>query len=44
MLVQRTENNQWMRANRVIQGMRTLREDVDSAWPRDTKGNIDWSR
>jgi hypothetical protein len=35
-------NNQWARAVRVTQGMRTLEEDIDSAWPRDDKGQVNW--
>ena len=35
-------NNQWMKACRVRQGMRTLEEDVDSSWPRDKNGQIEW--
>jgi hypothetical protein len=37
-------NNQWARAARVMHGSRTLEEDVDSAWPRDKDGAVDWGR
>lgn len=33
-----------MRADRVMQGMRLLETDIDSAWPRNAKGEVDWSR
>jgi hypothetical protein len=36
-------NNQWMKACRVRQGMRTLEEDVDSSWPRDKNGQVEWN-
>jgi hypothetical protein len=42
LILRHTENNQWMRACRVRQGMRILEEDVDSSWPRDEKGQIEW--
>jgi hypothetical protein len=42
LILHRTDNNQWMRASRVRQGMRTLEEDVDSSWPRNDKGQIEW--
>ena len=37
-------NNQWERASRVMQGMRLLETDIDSAWPRNAKGEVDWGR
>jgi hypothetical protein len=43
LILRRMENNQWMRAARVRQGMRTLEEDIDSAWPRDRSGQIKWN-
>lgn len=42
LILRKAGNNQWMRASRVRQGMRTLEEDVDSAWPRDKNGQIEW--
>jgi hypothetical protein len=44
MMLDRAGNNQWARAVRVMQGMRTLEEDIDSAWPRDPSGRIEWKR
>lgn len=44
MMVKKDSNNQWARALRVTQGMRTLEEDIDSAWPRNPNGNVDWKR
>jgi hypothetical protein len=41
-ILRRAGNNQWMRACRVQQGMRTLEEDVDSSWPRDDQGQVEW--
>jgi hypothetical protein len=43
LILRRTGNNQWMRASRVRQGMRTLEQDVDSAWPRDKDGQVNWN-
>jgi hypothetical protein len=42
LILRKTDNNQWMRASRVRQGMRTLEQDVDSSWPRDEYGQVDW--
>jgi hypothetical protein len=42
LILRRAGNNQWMRASRIRQGMRTLEQDVDSSWPRDRNGQIDW--
>ena len=42
LILRRAENNQWMKALRVTQGMRTLEQEVDSAWPRDQNGQPDW--
>lgn len=44
MMLKQESNNQWARAVRVTQGMRTLEEDVDSAWPREPDGSIEWTR
>lgn len=44
MMLKKDDNNQWARAVRVTQGMRTLEEDIDSAWPRNSDGGIDWKR
>jgi hypothetical protein len=44
LLLRKTENNQWMRASRVTQGMRLLETDIDSAWPRNAKGDVEWGR
>jgi len=44
MMLKKDDNNQWARAVRVTQGMRTLEEDIDSAWPRNSDGSIDWKR
>lgn len=44
MMLRKDNNNQWMRAVRVMQGMKTLEEDIDSAWPRNSNGGIDWKR
>jgi len=35
-------NNQWMKACRIQQGIHTLEEDVDSAWPRNKSGQVEW--
>jgi hypothetical protein len=43
LILRRAGNNQWMRASRVRQGMRTLEEDVDSSWPRDQNGQVNWN-
>jgi hypothetical protein len=37
-------NNQWARAVRVRRGMRTLEEDIDRAWPRNQKSEVEWKR
>ncbi|MGA2737550.1 MAG: hypothetical protein ABSG65_08870 [Bryobacteraceae bacterium] len=42
LILRHAESNQWSRASRVRQGMRTLEEDVDSSWPRDKNGRIGW--
>jgi len=42
LVLRRTANDQWMNAWRVRQGMRTLDQNADSAWPRDSRGQIDW--
>jgi len=42
LILRRAGNNQWMRASRVQQGMRTLEQDVDSSWPRDKDGQPEW--
>ena len=43
LILRRAGNDQWMRACRVRQGMRTLEQDVDSAWPRDKSGQVKWN-
>jgi hypothetical protein len=43
LLLRRDANNQWTKAVRVRSGTRTLAEDVDSDWPRNAKGQVDWS-
>ena len=42
LLLRRDANNQWTKALRVRRGTRTLAEDVDSDWPRNAKGQVDW--
>jgi len=42
LILRKSDNDQWMRAARVRRGERTLEEDVDSAWPRNAKGQVDW--
>lgn len=42
LVLRRAGNDQWMSASRVRQGMRTLEENVDSSWPRDKYGQVDW--
>jgi hypothetical protein len=42
LILRKTDNNQWARAARITMGMRTLEEDVDSAWPRNSEGKVDW--
>jgi len=44
LILRQAGNNQWMRASRVRQGMRLLETDIDSAWPRNAKGDVDWGR
>ena len=44
LMLKKTENDQWMRASRVMQGMRLLETDIDSAWPRNSRGEVDWTR
>lgn len=44
LILRKTGNDQWMRASRVMQGMRLLEADVDSAWPRNSRGEVDWTR
>jgi len=43
LLLRRDGDNQWTKALRVRRGTRTLVEDVDSDWPRNAKGQVDWS-
>jgi|ERR1017187_3768329 hypothetical protein len=43
LILRKAGNDQWMRALRVRQGMRTLEQDVDSSWPRDKYGQPDWN-
>lgn len=42
MLLRPAGNNQWMRALRVRRGQRILVEDIDSDWPRNRDGSINW--
>ncbi|MCE5309693.1 MAG: hypothetical protein LLG20_18825 [Acidobacteriales bacterium] len=42
MILRRSGNNQWMRASRTRNGMQILGQDVDSSWPRNSKGEIDF--
>ncbi len=42
MILRKVESNQWMRASRVMDGMRLLDLDIDSSWPRNDKGEVDW--
>lgn len=42
LILRRAGNSQWMKAARVTQGMRTLEQEVDSAWPLDSNGQTDW--
>jgi hypothetical protein len=44
LMLRKTGNDQWMRASRVMQGMRLLETDIDSAWPRNSRGEVDWTR
>lgn len=44
LILRQAGNNQWMRAIRVMQGMRQLQSDIDSAWPRNGRGDVDWGR
>jgi hypothetical protein len=44
LMLRKAENDQWMRASRVMQGMRLLETDIDSAWPRNSRGEVDWKR
>lgn len=44
LMLRRSGNGQWMRASRVMQGMRLLDTDIDSAWPRNSRGEVDWTR
>ena len=44
LILRQAGNNQWMRASRVRQGMRLLETDIDSAWPRNAKGDVNWGR
>ena len=43
LILRRAGNNQWMAASRVRQGMRTLEEHIDSSWPRDQSGQVNWN-
>jgi hypothetical protein len=42
LILRKAGNNQWMKACRVQQGMRTLEQDIDSSWPRDQSGQVEW--
>ncbi len=44
LLLRKAENDQWMRASRIVDGMRLLETDIDSAWPRNNQGEVDWER
>jgi hypothetical protein len=42
LMLRKAGNDQWMRASRVIQGMHLLETDIDSGWPRNSGGEVDW--
>jgi hypothetical protein len=44
LILRKAGNDQWMRASRVMQGMHLLETDIDSAWPRNSGGGVDWNR
>ena len=44
LILRQAGNDQWMRASRVMQGMRLLETDIDSAWPRNDKDEVEWGR
>jgi hypothetical protein len=43
MILRHDDNNQWERAVRVMQGMKKLEDDIDSSWPREKNGDINWN-
>ena len=44
LILRKAGNNQWMRASRLMQGVRLLETDIDSEWPRNSRGDVDWKR